>query len=189
MLLLIAGLVLFLGIHSVGIVAEPWRNAMAAKNEAVWKIGYTAISLTGFALLCYGYGQARMDPIWLWAPPPIMKAVSAVLLLPVFILFLASFLRGKISTATKHPQLLAVKLWATAHLIANGTLADLLLFGGFLAWAVAQRISLKRRTPRATPGMAPSMAGDIGAVIGGLGIYVLFVVWAHEFLIGIRPFG
>ena len=141
MLLLVVGLVLFLGVHSVSIFANDWRNALAARSEGLWKSGYTVASIAGFALICYGYGEARLDPVWLWVPPAFMSHLMALLMLPVFVLFAASYLPGRISAAAKHPQLVAVKLWALAHLLVNGTLADILLFGGFLAWAVADRIS------------------------------------------------
>jgi len=189
MLLLVIGLVLFLGVHSVSIFATDWRDGMAARNEGLWKGGYALASIAGFVLLCYGYSEARLDPVWLWAPPAFMRHVMALLMLPVFILFMASYLPGRISAVTKHPQLVAVKLWALAHLLVNGTLADVLLFGGFLAWAVADRISLKRRTPRAIPAAPASKANDAIAVVVGLGVYVLFVAWAHKALIGIAPFG
>ena len=189
MLLLVAGLVLFLGVHSVSIFANDWRNALAARSEGLWKSGYTVASIAGFALICFGYGQARLDPVWLWVPPAFMSHLIALLMLPVFVLFAASYLPGRISAAAKHPQLVAVKLWALAHLLGNGTLADLLLFGTFLAWAVADRISLKRRTPRTVPAAPASKANDAIAIGAGLAVYVLFVVWAHKALIGVAPFG
>lgn len=118
-----------------------------------------------------------------------MRQVAALLMLPVFVLVLAAYLPGRIRSATEHPLLLAVTLWASAHLLVNGTLADLLLFGGFLAWAVADRISLKGRTPRPLPGAPLSAANDGIALVGGLGLYALFVFWAHRVVIGVVPFG
>jgi uncharacterized membrane protein len=114
-------------------------------------------------------------------------------MLPVFVLLLAPYLPGRIKAMAKHPMLLAVKLWALAHLLANGTLADVLLFGGFLAWAVVDRISVKRREKagllRQAPALPASGANDAIALIGGLALYVVFVLWAHAWLIGVRPFG
>ncbi len=134
---------------------------------------YAVVSLVGFALLVYGYGLARQAPVVLYTPPDGLRHVALLLMLPVFVLLLAAYLPGRIKTAAKHPMLLATKLWATAHLLANGTLADVLLFGGFLAWAVADRISLKRRAPRPMPGMGPPrVLNDVIAVVGGLGLYV-----------------
>ena len=188
MTLLIVGLVLFLGIHSVSIVAPGWRDAqVAARGEAAWK-GLVSISAAiGLGLIVYGYGLARESPAPLYAPPPALRHVSLLLLLPVFVLLLSAYLPGRIRSATKHPMLLATKLWALAHLLSNGNLADALLFGGFLAWAVADRISLKSRPARAIP-MAPERRGnDVVAVVGGLVLYALTVFWLHAWVIGVAP--
>lgn len=188
MFVLILGLVLFLGIHSLSIVAEPARDRMHARlGEAAWKGLYSLISLLGLVLIVYGYGEARMQPQILYIPPPWLRHVALLLLLPMFVLFLATYLPGRISAAVKHPTLTAVKLWALAHLLANGMLADVLLFGTFLAWAVADRISMKRRTPRPLPGPKPGMRNDVIAVVAGLGLYVVFMLWGHAWLIGVAP--
>ncbi len=186
---LIVGLVLFLGIHSVAIVAPAWRDAQLAKRgEAVWKGGYSIVSLLGFALLVYGYGLARQSPVVLYTPPPGLRHLALALLLPVFPLLLAAYLPGRIQRAARHPMLLSVKLWALAHLLVNGSLADVLLFGGFLAWAIADRIAVKRRTvPHRAPGAPAGRFNDVIAVVGGLALYLLFVMWAHVWLIGVSP--
>jgi len=194
MLWLVSGLVLFLGMHSISIVSPGGRNALVRRlGEGPWKGLYTLVSLAGFVLIVAGYSAARLDPVVLYTPPTAMRHVNALLMLPVFVLLLAAYLPGRIQRAAKHPMLLATKLWALAHLLANGTAADVLLFGGFLAWAVADRISVKRRAAaglmRSLPLGPPKTANDIIAVVGGLGLYVLFVVWAHGFLFGVRPFG
>jgi uncharacterized membrane protein len=188
MLWLVVGLVVFLGVHSVSIVAPGWRDALAARlGEGAWKGVYSLVSLVGIVLIVVGYGAARQNPVLLWNPPVWTRHLAALLMLPVFICFLAAYLPGRIKAALKHPMLVAVKLWATAHLLANGTLADVLLFGGFLAWAVADRISLKRRAPRPIPGAPPGAANDAIAVIAGLAIYALTVLWAHQWLFGVSP--
>jgi uncharacterized membrane protein len=188
MTLLIVGLVLFLGIHSIAIVAPAYRDAQAAQRLLAWKGIYTVISIVGFVLLIYGYGMARQSPVVVWNPPTFMRHVALVVMLPVFPLLLAAYMPGRIKTAAKHPMLLAVKLWALAHLLANGMLADLVLFGAFLVWAVADRIAVKRRAvPRPIPGAPPSPANDLIAVVAGLALYVLFVLWAHQKLIGVSP--
>ena len=188
MSLLILGLILFLGVHSVSIVAPRWRDAMHARlGEGPWKGLYSLVSIAGFALLVVGYGVAREHPVVLYAPPTWLRHVAMLLLLPVFPLLLAAYLPGRIKSAAKHPMLLAVKLWATAHLLANGSAADVLLFGGFLLWAVADRISMKHRVQRPLPGPAPSPRNDVIAVVAGLAIYVLFVLWGHLWLIGVAP--
>lgn len=189
MTLLILGLVLFLGIHSVSIVAPAWRDKQAARSEMGWKGLYAVVSIVGFVLIVYGYGEARQTTPLLYAPPTWMRHVAMLLLVPVFPLLLAAYLPGRIKTATKHPMLAATKLWAVSHLMANGTLADVLLFGGFLVWAVADRISFKRRTQRPIPGAPPSAANDVIAIVAGLALYGLFVWRAHAWLVGVSPMG
>jgi uncharacterized membrane protein len=184
--MLLLGLVLFLGVHSAGIVAAPWRDRMADKlGEMPWKGVYSLIAIVGFLFIVWGYGLAREAPVVLYTPTQWLRDLAIVLLVPVFPLLLATYLPGRIQTATKHPMLAAVKLWATAHLLANGTLADVVLFGAFLAWAVADRISLKRRTPPSAPSLPASGTNDVIAVIGGLALYGAFVVFLHEWLIGV----
>ncbi len=189
MLQLLLGLALFLGIHSISIVALPLRDKLAAKSEIGWKIFYAGVSLLGIILIVKGYADLRQAPFVLYTSPAWLRHVVAVLLLPVFVLFLAPYFPGRISQAAKHPQLIAVKLWAVAHLLVNGTLADVLLFGSFLLWAVMDRISLKRRVMRPLPGAPPSKANDMIVVVVGLALYVATVVWAHKLLIGVSPFG
>ncbi len=188
MTLFLIGLVLFLGIHSVAIVAPAWRDAQAARNPGAWKGIYSVVSIAGFALMIYGYGLARQTPIVVWTPPTAMRHVALLLMVPVFPLLLAAYLPGRIKTAAKHPMLLAVKFWALAHLLANGNLVDLILFGAFLVWAVLDRIAVKKRpVPRAIPGAPPSTLNDAIVLGGGLALYVLFLVWAHQWLIGVAP--
>jgi uncharacterized membrane protein len=188
MLLFVLGLVLFLGVHSVSIVAEPWRNAMVEKlGELPWKGLYSLLSLVGLALIVVGYGQARSAPTVLFVPPVATRHAVLLLMLPFFPLLLATYLPGRISAAVKHPMLTSVKLWAFAHLLANGMLHDLMLFGGFLAWAVVDRISMKRRTPRVVPGAPPSPRNDAIAVGLGLVLYAAFVMGLHKALIGVAP--
>jgi uncharacterized membrane protein len=189
MLLLIAGLVLFIGVHSVVIVAPTLRaGTIHALGEGAWKGMYALVSLAGFVLICYGFGLARQAPVVLYSPPAWLRYVAVILMLPAFPLFIAAYLPGRIKTAAKHPMLASVKFWAFAHLLTNGMLADVLLFGGFLAWAVADRISLKRRsTPRAPPSAPPGRWNDAIAVVLGLAIYALLIGWAHVRLFGVSP--
>lgn len=191
---LIVGLVLFLGVHSVSIVAPMARDRWAgALGENGWKGLYSVLSLAGLVLIVMGYGAAREAPVILYTPPAGLRHLAALLMLPVFILLLAAYLPGRIQRAARHPMLAAVKFWALAHLLANGSLADVLLFGGFLAWAVADRISVKRRAAaglRVGPPLKLSGSDrDLWAVIGGLLVYGVFAGWAHGALFGVRPFG
>ncbi len=190
MTLLILGLVIFFGVHSIAIFAPAFRDAARGRlGENGWKGVYSVVSLAGFVLLCYGFGLARHTATILYVAPPWLRTLALVLMLPVFPLLLAAYLPGRIKTAAKHPMLAAVKFWALAHLLANGSLADILLFGGFLAWAVADRIALKRRAaaPRAAAAARPW--NDAIAIVLGLGIYALFVLWAHQRLFGVAPLG
>ena len=192
MTLLIVGLVLFLGIHSVSIVAPRWRmQQVAAFGEKKWKGLYSVVSLIGFVLLIYGYGLARQDPVLLYSPPKALRHLALLLMLPVFPLLVASGLPGRISRAVKHPMLLAVKIWALAHLLANGTLHDVVLFGAFLVWAVIDRISVKRR-PAALSHEKVGPSGpmnDVVAIMIGTILYIVFVFYLHRWLIGVSPIG
>jgi uncharacterized membrane protein len=162
-----------------------------------WKGLYSLVSLAGFALIVWGYGLARDQPVLLYSLPSGAQFLAALLMLPVFVLLFAAYLPGRIQTAAKHPMLLAVKLWALAHLLGQsatgGTLADLALFGGFLMWAVADRISLKRRAAagllRVLPLGPPRAVNDAIALVGGLAVYAVFALWLHAVLFGVRPFG
>jgi uncharacterized membrane protein len=189
MVTLIVGLVIFLGFHSIAIVAPAWRERTVARlGKGAWKALYTVASLIGFVLIVYGYGQARFENIALYSPPIWTRHLAALLMLPVFPLIFAAYLPGRIKTALKHPMLAAVKFWALAHLLANGTLADVLLFGGFLAWAVADRISFKRRTQPDLRTAPASKANDLIAVVAGLAAYAVFALWLHQRWIGVYPF-
>ena len=193
MLVLVAGLVLFLGIHSVSIVAPSWRRGLVARmGEGPWRGVYSLASAIGLVLLVVGYGIARQSPVVLYTPPAALRHLALVVMLPVFPLFFATYLPGRIKTAAKHPLLLAVKFWATAHLLANGTLADVLLFGAFLVWAIIDRISIKRRSAaeaHEVPAAPPGAANDAIAVVGGLIVYAVFLLWGHRWLIGVSPLG
>ncbi|WP_166267589.1 NnrU family protein [Marinobacter caseinilyticus] len=188
MALLVAGLLLFLGVHSISIINEPLRNRLAAAmGDVAFKGVYSLIALAGLVLIVSGYGSARLDPTLIYQPPGWLRHLALLLLLPVFPLFFATYFPGKISATLKHPTLVAVKLWALAHLLANGMLHDLVLFGAFLAWAVADRISIKRRVPRKIHAFPARATNDVIAIVGGLAVYVLTVLWLHQWLIGVSP--
>jgi len=192
MLVLIVGLAVFLGVHSVRIVAPAWRDDMLARlGENGWKGLYSLISLIGFVLIIWGYGLSRLDPVVIYSPPVWTRHISLVLMMPVFVIFVAAYIPGRIKSTLKHPMLVSVKLWAVAHLLANGTLADVLLFGSFLAWAVCDRISVKRRPAAASdaPGLAPAPANDIIALVVGATLYVVFLLFLHQWLFGVSPMG
>lgn len=187
MLILLLGMLLFFGTHSISAIALPLRDRLAARSEGAWKTTYSLLSLAGLVLIVIGYGQARQDPTVLYTPPAWLYSVVPILLLPTFILFLAPYFPGWIKTKTKHPQLVAVKLWALAHLLVNGTLADVLLFSAFLVWGGAVRVSLKRRPVRPVPAAPPSKANDFILVVLGLAVYGLFAFWLHARWFGVDP--
>jgi len=193
MLVLVVGLAIFLGVHSVSIVAPEWRSATIARmGERPWKGVYSVASAIGLAMIVVGYGMARRDPLVLYTPPAALRHLALVVMLPVFPLLFAAYMPGRIRAAAKHPFLLAVKIWAFAHLLANGTLADVLLLGGFLAWAVADRISVKRRPAAQThevPAAPPRPANDAVALVGGLIVYAVVLLWAHRWIVGVSPLG
>lgn len=191
MIWLILGIVIFLGAHSVRILRPGLRSGFVAKHgEGRWKGLYTLVSIVGFVLLVWGYGQARQTAPILYTPPVWMTHLTLLLMIPAMVLIVASQLpAGRIKVATKHPMLLAVKIWAFSHLLANGDLASLILFLSFLAWAVADRISEKRRLQagETKPAVARSPRSDAIAVIVGLALYLLFVWKVHLWLIGVDP--
>jgi uncharacterized membrane protein len=195
---LILGLALFLGIHCLSMVSPQGRNRLVARwGEGAFKGFYSLVALAGLALIIWGYGQSRQAPVMVYAMPAGFRHLAALLLLPVFVLLLSAYLPGRIQRAAKLPMLLAVKLWALAHLLAQsvtgGSLADVLLFGGFLAWAVADRISLKRRAAagalRLVPALPASKLNDAVAVVGGIAIYLAMVLGWHAAWFGVRPLG
>jgi uncharacterized membrane protein len=187
MIYLVLGLVLFLGIHCISIIAPAWRDRIAARLGNAWRGIYSLVSIAGFVVIVWGYGIARRSPVVLYAPPAWTHYVAAVLMLPVFTLFLAAYFPGRIKSTLKHPMLLSVMLWAVAHLIATGMLVNVVLFGSFLAWAIADRISFRTRTQRPNPTVPSMKMNDAIAIVAGLAIYVVFEYWLHLRWIGVQP--
>lgn len=187
MAVLIIGLAVFLGAHSIAFMTPDFRSHAVLKlGEGGWKGLYSVVATIGLVLILVGFHLARQSPVVLYTPAGWMRYLTWVLMLPVFPLLAAAYLPGRIRAAMKHPMLAAVKFWALAHLLSNGMLADLLLFGGFLAWAVIDRISLKRR-PRSAPAAPTGRFNDLIAVVLGLALYALFIGWAHVRLFGVSP--
>ena len=189
---LILGLILFLGAHSVRIVAEGWRTQILARlGEGPYKSIYTALSLLGFGLIVWGFGMARELPTMLWMPPRGMRHVAALLTLIAFVLLAAAYVpRNAIKTRLHHPMVLAVKTWALAHLLSNGSLAHVILFGAFLAWGVANFIAARKRDRAlGTTYPAGTWAGTAITVGAGVVAWVAVAFWLHGLLIGVRPLG
>jgi len=192
MTLLMIGLALFLGVHSTRIVADGWRTATIARvGEKPWKGIYSLLSIAGFVLLVIGYGAARQSPVVLYAPPVWTRHLAALLTIPAFVLLAAAYVPGNaIKRAVGHPMMAGVKVWALAHLLANGTLADVLLFGTFLAWAVLGFIAARRRDRAAGTSYPAGPASRTAiAVVVGLVAWAVFAFALHRPLIGVAPFG
>jgi uncharacterized membrane protein len=192
MIVMLAGLVLFLGAHSTRIVAEPWRRATIARlGENGWKGLYSVVSLVGLVLIVHGYGLTRTAPVDLWSPPIWTRHLASLLTIVAFVLLAAAYVPGtRIKAAVGHPMVLGVKTWAIAHLLANGRLADLVLFGAFLAWSVVLYAASRRRDRRDGVRYRPGPAWRDAVAVGvGLAAWAGFAFWAHAAWIGVRPFG
>ncbi len=191
MTLLILGLVLFLGVHSTRIVAEDFRARQVARLGANgWKSLYTLASIAGFALVVWGFGVARQQPLLLWATPAWLRHAGALLTLVAFILVTAAYVPGNgIKARLQHPMVLGVKVWALGHLLANHSLADVVLFGSFLVWAVFSFRAAKARDRAAHTAYAPGTTSrTLASVVIGTVAWAAFALWAHGPLIGVRPF-
>ena len=190
MAILIIGLILFIGVHSLPFLAATWRESLQVRiGEVPYKGLASVLNLTGFLLILWGYGLARQEPFTVYAPPVWTAHLALLVLVPVFPLLFAAFLPGRIQSWAKHPMLLAVILWALAHLIANGNLADVVLFGSFLAWSLADRISFMWRTAPPVQGAPPGKWNDWIALGLGLLLYGAFMGGTHLWLFGVSPLG
>ena len=192
MSVLILGLVIFLGVHSTRIVADGWRSAtIAGRGEMAWKGLYSLLSIAGFVLIVWGFGLARQQPVLLWNPPVWTRHLAALLLLPAFVLLTAAYVPGNaIKAKVHHPMVLGVKTWALAHLIANRWLAGAVLFASFLVWAVFSFRAARARDRAAGTVYAPGrLVPTLVTVVVGLVLWAVFAMWAHGWLIGVRPFG
>jgi uncharacterized membrane protein len=188
---MILGLVLFLGVHTLTTRRDLRARLIASTGEGGYKIGYALVSLVGLALIVWGFAHYRAAGMWpVWTPPTSLKHVTVALMLPAVILVVAAYIRGRIYTAVKHPMLTGVKLWAAAHLIVNGDLGGIILFGSFLAWAVFDRISLKRRADAGAPPIpVGGVSNDFIAVAVGIVAYLALGFAFHPVVIGIPVFG
>jgi uncharacterized membrane protein len=190
---LVLGLVLFLGLHSTRIFADGWRTrTMESFGEKEYKLLYSVLSIAGFVLLVWGYGLARQNPVILWNQPPVWtRHLASLLTLLSFVLLVAAYVPGNaIKAKLRHPMILGVKVWALAHLVANNTLADLLLFGSFLVWAVLDyRAARRRERTLATVMTQGPMSRTIITVVVGMLAWAVFAMWAHRVLIGVSPLG
>jgi len=187
---LILGLVLFLGAHSLRVFADGWRKRQIARlGEKKWKGLFALVSLVGFVLICWGFALARHHPVLLYTPLPWLVRLNALFTLVAFVLFIAGRApRNGIKARLHHPQLLAVKTWAFGHLLATGMLHDVVLFGAFLLWAVVLFAASRRRDRREGTAYPPGTAKNTAiTVVIGVVAWAIFAFWLHALLIGVKP--
>ena len=192
MTVLILGLVLFLGVHSVRIFADDWRSRTIARiGDARWKGVYTLISLLGFALIIWGFAQSRQQPVMVWSPPVAMKHLNSLFTLLAVIFITAAYIpRNQIKARLHHPMVLGVKLWAFGHLLSSGKLANMVLFGAFLLWAILDfRAARQRDRVQGTVYAPGTLSGTVVTVVLGTVAWAAFAFWLHALLIGIAPLG
>jgi uncharacterized membrane protein len=189
---LILGLIIFLGVHSVRFLADEWRTKTLSRiGEQTWKALYSVVSLIGLGLVVWGFGVARQQPVQLWVVPIGMRHLASLLTLVSFVLLAAAYVPGNsIKSRLQHPMVLAVMVWSIAHLLANGNVGHFVLFGSFLIWAIVDLISALRRDHAARTPVNRGTAGATGITVAvGFVAWVVFALWLHGLLIGVRPFG
>ena len=191
LLVMILGLTLFLGVHTLTTQRALRARVIGSMGEGGYKIAYTLASVAGLALVTWGFASYRATGwIDVWNPPTAFKHITVALMLPAIIMVVASYVRGRIYTTLKHPMLTGIKLWAAAHLLANGDLGSIILFGSFLAWAVFDRISLKRRSDGGGPPIPVGGPGnDLIAIAVGVVAYLALAFAFHPVVIGVPVFG
>jgi uncharacterized membrane protein len=192
MSMLILGLVVFLGLHSLRIVADDWRRQQMARfGEGPWKGLYSLISIAGFVLLIWGFGLARQQPVLVWVPPNALRHANALFALVAFVLVVAAYVpRNHLKAALGHPMFAGITVWALGHLLASGMLHDVVLFGAFLVWAIAGFTVSRRRDRRAgVTYPAGTALGDVLTVVIGVAAWAAFAFWLHARWIGVAPFG
>jgi uncharacterized membrane protein len=190
MLVLVLGLILFIGIHSVRIVADNWRMQFIAKHGLKrWKGIHSLFAIVGFVLIIWGFGLARQHPVVLYVPPTWLSRLNALFMLISLIFFAAARVpNNHIKARFGHPQTLAVKIWAFGHLLAVGMLHDVVLFLPFLIWSIAL-YAVSRRRDRLEGKVYPAgtIKGDVLIVVIGVVVWALFAYWLHSLLIGVKP--
>lgn len=188
MIVLLLGVFIFLSVHSISIVKPEWRKNMVARlGVGRWKGFYSTIAGIGLVLIFIGYAEARQQPHFLYTSPAWLRHLALLVLLPVFPLIFSAYLPGRIQSACRHPMLLATLMWSCAHLMVNGAIADLVLFGSFFVWAGCDLISLRNRVSNPVPQISLGHNNDLIAVTAGLLSYFVVVFWVHFWVIGVKP--
>ena len=188
--ILILGLAMFIGTHVITTRRETRARLIGRFGEGPYKIAYSVASIVGVLLIAWGFGLYRAAGyIPVWNPPAWTRHIAALLVLVAVICVVAAYSPGRIKTALKHPMLVGVKVWAFAHLISNGDLGSIILFGAILGWAVFDRISLKRRTDIGGPPIPVGGIGrDVAAVVIGTLVYLALGFWFHPYVVGVPAF-
>ena len=189
---LLLGLIVFLGVHSVRIVADDWRTRARTRLGALpWKVFYSMLSLVGVGLMVWGFGLVRQQPVQLWSPPFFMRHVASLLTLIAFVLMAAAYVPGNcIKASIHHPMVLGVQVWACAHLLSNGNIAHVILFGSFLIWSLLSFRAARRRDRTEKIRYPVGTTGSTGITAAvGVGAWIAFALWLHGLLIGVRPVG
>lgn len=191
MLVMLLGLLLFLGAHSVRIFAEDWRHRQIERlGMKRWKIFYSIVAATGLVLTIYGYGLTREAPIAVWLPPMWTQHLVALLMIPAFLFLVATYTSSHIRSVIRHPMILGVMLWALGHLLVNGSLGDIVLFGAFLGWAIMDFYTARLRDRQGeTVSASARFSGDVIAVLVGLSLYFAFAFYLHSWVIGVPALG
>ena len=190
LLVLVLGLVVMLGAHVFVTFRDARAGLMAKFGQNGYRALFSIVSIVGLALIVWGYGQYRAHEwIQIWSPPVFMRHITVGLMLFAVIFFTAAFIPSHIKTKLKHPMLASVKTWALAHLLSNGDLGSILLFGGFLAWGVYARIAAKHRTDVVLPVAPTGWTNDIIVVVLGIVIYLALGYAFHPMVVGVPVFG
>ena len=191
LIVMVAGLAVFLGTHLLTTQRDLRAALIARFGASVYKVGYSVLSGVGLVLIVYGFATYRATGwINVWYPPAGMRHLALGLMLPATIIFVSAYLRGYIWRFMKHPMLVAIKIWALAHLLTNGDLGSIILFGSILAWAVFDRVSLKRREDAGGPPIPfGGVRNDVLAVVVGLVTYAALVFAFHPAVIGVAVIG
>jgi uncharacterized membrane protein len=190
MTLLLLGILMFFSVHSVRIVAEDWRaRQIASRGVRTWRGIYSFASAVGIVLVVAGYVRTRRAPIEVWSPPEWTLPITSALVLVAFVLIAAAYVPGnRIKAKVGHPMTAGVKTWAFAHLLSNGTLGDMVLFGAFLVWAIFAFVEARRRDRVAgTTYRVGPPSKDVITVVAGAAAWFVFGFWLHGPLIGVRP--
>lgn len=186
--MLILGLILFFGIHALPMNTGARTAVLDRLGEPAYKVLFGVMSLAGLVVIVWGYQAAVEDNVFIWTPPVWTQHIAVLLMLPALIILVSAYVPSRIRSALKHPMLVAIKVWAFAHLIANGDLVSMILFGAFLAYAVVDRISVKRRAALGPLGAAAGTVwGDVISVVVGSAAFWFFLVYGHAWLFGVAP--